>query len=336
MYLIKTNGLLFISITFLLVLFSCSHQSVQEEVVIGEGSAYPLEGILTLPSAHEPVPAVVLVHGSGPSDRDQSVYSYNIFKDLAQALTEQEIAVLRYDKRTYTYQDSFTEEDLLTFTVYEETVEDAVRAIQHLQNDSRIDNEKIFLIGHSQGGMLAPRIYDASENLAGLIIMAGSPRPLWEIIYDQNLAILEDLDPDSTLYETNHQQLITEYEKAQQLADLTLEESINETIFGLPGYYLKEMESFNSEAVLREQSVPLLILQGEKDFQVNVEKDFEAYQSLLADRDHAHFILYPDLNHFFINYQGEGKGTIEEYHQGGHVEDVVIDDIVNWIKHTSD
>lgn len=292
----------------------------EEQVVVGEGTEYELEGTLTLPNQEsDNVPAVVLVQGSGPSDRDEAVFSYKPFRDIAWGLAEQGIAVLRYDKRTYTYGSTMSPEELKSLTVYEETVEDAVRAAELLK---RIDSSSVYLGGHSLGGMLAPRI-DLEGDFAGLIILAGSPRTLAEIIYDQSMDMLEDEEEIKFAQD--------EYEKSQGLTDLTKEEVLSETVFGLPAYYFQEMDSFDAGALAADSEKPLLILQGEDDFQVYFDKDFALWQEILADKENTTFISYPGLNHFFVDYDGPGAGTITEYEHPGIVDDQVIHDMTDWI-----
>ena len=159
-----------------------------EEVTVGGGTPWPLGGTLTVPvgaSAQNPVPAVVLVHGSGPTDRDLAigVAQNRAFYDIATYLSSQGIAVLRYDKRTYVHGAALAAAYGPAFTVQQETIQDAVRAADLLRADPRID--RVYVAGISLGGMLAPRIHAEGGDFAGLILLAGSPRPLLEITVDQ-------------------------------------------------------------------------------------------------------------------------------------------------------
>ncbi|ADU29293.1 alpha/beta hydrolase [Evansella cellulosilytica] len=302
----------------------------EEEVVIGEGTAYELGGTLTLPTEiDEATPAVILVHGSGPHDRDSTIFSNKPFKDIAWNVAQNGIAVLRYDKRTYTHGENMSQEEINELTVHEETVEDAILAAELLKDDGRIDKSNVYVIGHSLGGMLAPRIDAAGGDFAGIIIMAGSPRPLWEIIYDQNMASIQSVD------ESEQQELIKmieeEYEKATSLGDAPVESIIDDTIFGLPAIYFKDMEMHDTKQLLAELDKPVLVLQGEDDFQVSMENDFAMYKDILNDRKNATLISYPHLNHLFMHFEGEGQGTIAEYQHPGVVDDKVLNDIVNWL-----
>ena len=146
---------------------------IQEKIIVGQGTEYPLNGILTLPRQLEQlVPAVVFVHGSGSSNMDEKIYKLTPFKDLAEGLAKHGIASIRYDKRSFVYGRKMVKDKKLVITVKEETIQDAVLATELLRKDSRIDSEKIFIIGHSMGGMLAPRIDAEGGNYSGLILMA--------------------------------------------------------------------------------------------------------------------------------------------------------------------
>ncbi len=166
---------------------------INEKIVLGAETNYPLNGILAIPDiTNGLLPAVVLVHGSGPSNMDEKVGNITPFKDLAQGLSEQGIAVLRYDKRTFVYGKQMKTQ--IGLSVREETIEDAILATDFLRKDIRVDSNKVFILGHSMGGMLAPRIDAEGGDFAGIIVMAGSPRKLEEIIMDQNNDVLNSLN----------------------------------------------------------------------------------------------------------------------------------------------
>lgn len=103
------------------------------------------------------------------------------------------------------------------------------------------------------------------------------------------------------------------------------------TVFGLPGYYLWDLDQYNTKELIAEITKPILILQGEDDFQVYVEKDFARWNDLLGEQDYVTLISYEGLNHFFIRYEGIGKRTVSEYEHPGFVEPAVINDIATWL-----
>ena len=165
---------------------------ITEDVTVGAGTIWPLGGYLTIPhtaSADAPVPAVVLVHGSGPGDRNQTVFANRPFYDIAAYLSANGVAVLRYDKRTFAHGYEAMQTFGSSLTVWEETIEDAIFAADLLRADARIGD--VFIAGLSLGGMLAPRIHASGGDFDGIIILAGSPRHLTDIMIDQNWLSLE-------------------------------------------------------------------------------------------------------------------------------------------------
>ncbi|CAN5818315.1 hypothetical protein BH24ACI5_BH24ACI5_24340 [soil metagenome] len=134
----------------------------ESEVTVGTGQ-WALPATLTMPVGPGPVPAVVLVHGSGPGDRDATVGQIKQFKDLALGLASRVIAVLRYDKRTRVHANLMRE--LPGLTVKDETIDDAIAAVQVLRSTPGVDPNRIVVLGHSLGGMLVPRIAAAGPRL---------------------------------------------------------------------------------------------------------------------------------------------------------------------------
>src|SRR5215831_4967350 len=153
----------------------------EREVTVGNDK-WKLGGTLTIPVAKEKVPGIVLVHGPGPNDRDESLFATRIFEDLAEGLASRGYAVLRYDKRTKVYGEELSETN---YTIDDETVEDATRAVALLRKQPEVDPSRIFVLGHSLGGYASPRIAARDGKLAGLIVMAGPARPIEEVALDQ-------------------------------------------------------------------------------------------------------------------------------------------------------
>ena len=148
------------------------------EITLGEGTDTPLKALVTLPAdAEGPVPGVVLVHGSGANDRNEAIGGCYPFADLAHGLAQRGIASIRYDKRTYTYGNSYTEEEVNAMTAREEVLDDAQLAIEALAAQPGVDAERIVVVGHSLGGMLAPRIaQESGGKVAGIVSLAGTAR----------------------------------------------------------------------------------------------------------------------------------------------------------------
>ncbi|WP_233189535.1 S9 family peptidase [Sporosarcina sp. P7] len=270
-----------------------------ENVIIGSETAHQLNGILTIPKEINGLfPAVVLVHGSGPSNMDEKIGNVYPFKDLAEGLSEKGIAVLRYDKRTFVYGKEMRSDS--TLSVKEECIDDAILAADLLRRDSRIDSNKIFIIGHSLGGMLAPRIDAEGGYFAGIIIMGGSPRKFEDILMDQNNEVLNSLN--KFLKGIARKQIAALSSKFENIYNLSDEDAKSTKVFGkhVRAYYFKEMGEHPSTNYLTALNKPLFILQGEKDFHLSVQKDFNGYKKILEDKPNVSYKLYPNLNHAFM------------------------------------
>ena len=305
---------------------------MEERIVIGENTKYPLNGLLTLPAdVATPVPAVVFVHGSGASNMDEKVGKLTPFKDLAQGLARHGIASVRYDKRSFAHGFKMLRDKSLEVTVKTETIDDAILATELLKKDPRIDPERVFIIGHSMGGMLAPRIDAEGGNYAGLIIMAGSPRKLEEIIRDQNEAALRSTKGIvNWIVKKQVEKFAAMFGGMYQLSD---EEAKKRKMGGgTTLYYFKEMGEHPASGYLLTTGKPILILQGKKDFQATAEKDFAAYKQLLDRKENVTFRLYENLSHAFVpSVYGDIMKAKQEYNVEQHISEEVIADIANWI-----
>lgn len=304
---------------------------IQESIILGQGTRYPLKGMLTLPEGDGPFPAVVLVHGSGSSNMDEKVGKLTPFKDLALGLAERGIAAVRYDKRSFAHGLKMVLDKSAPITVWEETIDDALKAAQFLRADRRIDPERVFLAGHSMGAMLAPRIECSGGDFRGLILLAGSPRRLEEILLNQTAEMAESM---SGLPKKILKKQLAKLEKAfEGLYGLTDEQAKAKKLGGgTTLYYFKEMGQPTVADWLEKTRKPMLILQGEQDVQVKAHVDFALYRELLGDRENVRFRLYPGLNHAFVPAR---FGTIakakEEFTPERHIGNEVLDDIADWI-----
>ena len=304
---------------------------IEEKIILGQGSDFPLDGKLTLPDgADGPVPAAILVHGSGSTNMDEKIMANRPFRDLAEGLTARGIAVIRYDKRSFVHGRKLIK--IPGFTVFDETIEDALFAAALLRSDERINKDKVFMIGHSMGGMLAPRIDIQGGDFAGLIIMAGTPRRLEDVLFEQIDEVLASYK-GLTHYLAGKQKAGLE-KKLAGLYDMDDEKAKTIKVMGGTSvYYFKDLGEPDVPAYLAKTKKPILVLHGEKDAQVRTDKDFEKYKELLAGRDNAFFRLYPDLNHLFMpSAYGDLKNLKKEYKIPGKVAEYVIDDIAAFIK----
>ncbi|MBQ3385561.1 MAG: alpha/beta fold hydrolase [Erysipelotrichaceae bacterium] len=302
---------------------------ISEKIVVGRGTDYPLNGILTLPDTIEnKVPAVVLVHGSGASNMDEKVMKLRPFKDIAEGLAYEGVAVIRYDKRTFAHARKLRHVEP---TVEMETIEDVVRAAALLRQDPRIDENRIFIVGHSMGAMLAPRIDAECGYFKGLIMMAGTPYRLEDIVVRQlkqagnsgGFLMRKIVELESKVYAKRFDNLYTmpeeEARKKKFAGNLSL-------------YYFREMGAKTAGDYLLESDKPVMIMQGGKDFQVLKDVDFEGFKQILKEKNNVTYKLYDELNHVFVKgiYNDITKAS-KEYSVPQHVDVRVIKDIAAFI-----
>jgi dienelactone hydrolase len=300
----------------------------ESDVTVGSGE-WALPGTLTRPNGSGPFPAVVLVHGSGPNDRDETLGPNKPFRDLAWGLASQGVAVLRYDKRTLVHASQFTPEILAKLTLQEETIDDALLAAQLLRQTAAIDPKRVYVLGHSLGALAAPRIGQQDPALAGLIIMAGPTSPFEDLILYQ-ITYLTGLNAAPT----DQQKADIETLKTQvaRVKDPNLSNQVDgkDLPLGITPTYWLNLRNYHPEYVAKSLEMPVFVLQGERDYQVPPATEFGPWKAALAQKANATLKLYPKLNHLFI--AGEGQPTPQEYQLTGHVSEDVVKDIAQWVK----
>lgn len=295
----------------------------EKEVTVGSGD-WALPGTLSMPRGKGPFPAIALVHGSGPQDRDETIGPNKPFRDIAWGLASRGIAVLRYEKRTREHAAKMLNAPDRV-TVKEETVDDAAAAATLLLGTRSIDPGRVFVLGHSLGGMLAPRVAQAAPRIAGLIVLAGTTRPLEDVIVGQLAYIFSADGPPS---DDEQRQLEQIRKEAARVKDPNLSAAAREPILMVPSGYWLDLRDYDPPALAAKLGKPMLILQGGRDYQVT-EADLEGWKKRLSAAGGVEIKLYPKLNHLFM--EGEGKITPSEYEKPGHVAPEVIDDIARWI-----
>src|SRR5690606_34335221 len=296
----------------------------ERELSIGEGER-ALPATLALPDGAGPFPAVVLVHGSGPHDRDETIGPNRPFLDIARGLAAQGIAVLRYEKRTRARPKAYTVPGSLT--IASETSDDAVLAVQALHALPEVDDARVFVFGHSQGGMLAGRIAtradDAGAPVAGLVLLAAPSRKLMDIVIEQNrrLAVLDDA-------RTSDDERAAIDALRAQVRGIRAGGEVESTPMNLPAGYWRSTDAVEPAAEAEAAGLPMLVLQGARDIQV-VDADWQLWKAAFHDDPKVTFKLYPALNHLGI--AGEGDGGLEEYAVPGHVDAGLVADVAAWI-----
>lgn len=299
----------------------------EKEIIINPGE-WELPGTLTMPDGEGPFALVVFVHGSGPSDRDETMGKQKVFKDLASDLAKIGIASIRYDKRTYVYGTEMAADTRLT--VKEETIDDAIYAAEFAQTIENIKPDSVFIAGHSMGGYLVPRIDEAdTENtVAGYILLAGSVRSMTELIIEQIDYILS-VNPTMSIVEKAAYK--KEYADAVEAVNALTEADLgsDKALLGAyPAYWLDLADYKPAEMILNVKE-PLLILQGGNDYQVTTT-DYDLWKSALTNNANAQFILYPNLTHAFT--ETDKKGVPDDYNVYKKIDGKVADDIKNFIE----
>lgn len=295
----------------------------RDEQVTVDADGWPLPGTLSLPVGAGPFPGIVLVHGSGPVDRDATVGPNKVFRDLAEGLASRGIAVLRYEKRTRIHAARIAGRQ--DFTVTSEVVEDAAAAVRLLQRTKGVKADRVFVAGHSLGGMLAPRVAVAEPSVAGLIVLAGAVRSLEEAIVEQTryLAMADGSISPEEQKELDRFARFAADVKALKPGD----PAPSAMPFSAPTSYFLDLRGYDPPAAAARLGLPMLILQGERDYQVTMV-DLEAWRRAVGARANVRIVTYPALNHLFI--AGTGPSLPAEYMTPAHVDEAVVRDIAAW------
>ncbi len=283
------------------------------------GRAPLLDGELTLPVGEARPPVVLLIHGSGPNDLDETLGGSKMFKDLACGLSSRGIAVVRFNKRTHQRPDSLAGLGA-KLTVQEEVIDDAVAALGQLRADERFDPSRVFVAGHSLGAELVPRIAAQAPWVAGGVAFAARARPMGDVVVSQ-----------VTVASPGALEAAQRFKRLVDSASLTPDDPVE--LFGATthGAYWLSLRPAPPETAAKV-TTPLLLLQGERDYQVTMA-DFALWKAALAKRPATTFKSFAKLNHVFV--EGTGPSSPAEYEARGHVAAEVIDEVARWVVSTS-
>ena len=289
------------------------------EVRVGE-DPWVLPGTLSIPVGGGRHAAVVLVHGSGPHDRDETVGGTKVFRDLAWGLASRGVAVLRYEKRTKVHGAKMGAD----VTVEDEVIEDALAALELARAHPAVDPERVYIAGHSLGAQLAPEIARRDGRVAGAILLAAGARPIGEIMVEQ-LEYLTGL-PENAAPEAQAQ-LSEALEQVRLLTSGAAPDT--QMVLGAPASYFRDVSARDAVAEALRIDVPILVLQGERDYQVTMT-DFGIWREKLNGRPGTTLRSFPALNHLFV--AGEGASRPAEYAKPGFVAEDVVTTLAEWIE----
>ena len=328
---------------------------LEEEVAFDSVSnSVRLAGTLTRPPGPGPFPAAVLITGSGPQDRDEAIMGHRPFLVLADHLTRQGIAVLRYDDRGI----GKSKGDFAK-AVHTDFVDDALGAVAWLKTRPDIDAKRLGLIGHSEGGIVAPLAAVRSSDIAFLVLMAGVGVPTDQLLMRQGADLAramgagEELIAKSTAMQRETFRVLKEEADpvvaerklreltARQLADFTPEQQaalgiskamIDGQLKAALSPWFRQLLAYDPRPTLRQVKCPVLAINGEKDLQVAAGENLDAIrEALLAggNRD-VKTVELPGLNHLF---QPCTTGAVSEY---GQIEETfspaALKTISDWIR----
>jgi pimeloyl-ACP methyl ester carboxylesterase len=323
---------------------------VAEEVAFkNEKDSLTLAGTLTLPEKSGSFPAVILISGSGPQNRDEEVFGHKPFLVLADHLTRHGIAVLRYDDRgTAKSTGNYADATIKDFAA------DALSAVNFLTTRPEIDPENIGLIGHSEGGAVAPMVANQSADVAFLVLLAGTGVAGKEISLMQAQTLRDVEVADAQAYEQFFEkaiaiaaspgdvsklkeQLTQHYESARPTLKLMLPESadidafIRQQVDGSLRPWARFFYNYNPADELKKVSVPVLSLIGSNDVQVPAGMNQPPIRKALEEGGNTDFKIkvLPGLNHMF---QESETGAIGEYAEIEQTfSPVALQEITEWI-----
>lgn len=294
----------------------------EKDIIVKTGT-YSLPGILTQPVGKANTPIVILLAGSGPTDKDEAIGPNKFLRDIAVGLAANGIASLRYDKRTKVYASELNPDSV---TLKEEVIEDANSAISMVNTFANVNSSEIYLLGHSLGGMVAPKIASDNSKVKGIILLAANARPLQDLLLEQTKYImsLDGLNDN----EKSQLDALDKQVKFSKQSSLTSKTTRSELPMNIPAPYWIYLNNYKQVETAGKLKQRIFILQGERDYQVTLD-DFNIWKKGMGANKNVTLKSYPKLNHLFI--AGENKSEPKDYETPGSVDSKVIQDISEWI-----
>jgi len=276
---------------------------------------YPVEGLLTIPNKGNRFPVVIIAAGSGPSDKDLTMGPNRVYKDLAWGLACEGVAVFRFDKRTKIYGKEMAAAG--SVTAKDEYLYDIQLAIETVKKYPSIDSNRIFILGHSEGGYLIPYFEKNTKGVAGYISLSGNYSQLAPlVIYQLNYLKAEATKDPKAAYDALINQAIYARDK------LRYNSPSDSLPFGISAKYLLHLnENGPAQLISGLNQKPILVLQGERDYQVP-SSELLLWRQGLKDNSQAEFELFPLLNH--LGLEGKGKSLPAEYQIRGNLPQYLI------------
>ncbi len=313
----------------------------EEEVTYSNAAAGDtLAATMTVPQGKGPFPAVLLICGSGPHDRDETLLDHKPFLVLSDYLTRKGVLVLRADKRgvgksTGSYATA-TSADF---------ADDAEAGVRYLKARAEADPHRIGLIGHSEGGTIAPMVAVRDRDVAFVVLMAGTAVPGDQILAEQHRLIsLANGEPTEKVAKENAQEKELLAEIAKEKDDAAVEKLMREKLAGqvpdaqigaqvktLTSPWFRYFLAYDPGPTLRKVQCPLLALSGSLDLQVPPAQNLPVMRKALEEGGNKHFEIdeLPGLNHLF---QTAKTGSPAEYAEIEEtIAPVALDKIATWI-----
>ena len=258
--------------------------------------------------------------GSGPNDRDEKIGANRPFKNIAQGLATLGVATLRYDKRTLTHASLLA--DLPNFDIDNEYTEEIDAAINFLSE--KYQGRNLYFLGHSMGAFMAPRIMNTNTELKAGVMLAANARPLEDLVLEQTEYIMAQTGDINQLSLALTKKGVAEVKKITKMKS-KVEEPL---LLGLSKAYWLSLNKYELLNEAKAVTEPMLVLQGERDYQVTME-DFNIWKTSFGKSSNWKFQSYADLNHLFMT--GEGQSKPQEYLKPGFVSEEVVADIARFI-----